>query len=265
MRCGPFMLVGLAGAVLGLASLGLDRVRKGQIDASAARIVNAAKLESESRFHDRIDRLRLFINTHSKFKIDDEFRANLGRPDRFADAILAHATGASTERAHMDCSSQSNLMALALRSLGYETRQVAVWDTHAGRVKGHAFLDVKNPATGEWETQDPLYNLYWRSKTGQRVSLADAAERLDDIEPCNEQACGWDIVSRDGVKAKKMTRFLDIISVKEADGRRFAVYTSRADLDQTYTHKNKHGRFCEIEPKRCKDGFFPISERQISP
>jgi hypothetical protein len=73
------------------------------------------------------------------------------------------------------CARQFNVS--GFRKLGYETRIIALFDTDGEGLRSHTFLDVKNPGTGKWETQDPEFDLYWMSKSsGVRVSLADAAE-----------------------------------------------------------------------------------------
>jgi hypothetical protein len=74
---------------------------------------------------------------------------------------------------------RSNLMSAVLEKLGYETRIIALFDTDDEGLRSHTFLEVRNPETGRWETQDPDFDLYWISKSsGLRVSLAEAAEDL---------------------------------------------------------------------------------------
>ena len=53
--------------------------------------------------------------------------------------------------------------------------------------------------------------------------------------------------------------YLDIIGItdKKADIR-YALYTSRANLASIYRKGRKSGLFCEVEAKRCKQGFFDI-------
>jgi hypothetical protein len=119
-----------------------------------------------------------------------------------------------------------------------------------------------NPETGRWETQDPDYDIYWRSKkSAERISLADAAEAIGEIEPCGRESCSWDHVSREGIRAEKLIDYLDIISITvKQKAIRYALYTSRADLSTTYSKGLKQGAFCQVEAKRCKDGFFDITK-----
>jgi hypothetical protein len=159
----------------------------------------------------------------------------------------------------MECSTRANLMGRVLRRMGYDTRTVALFKTR-GRYASHSFLDVLDPKTGTWETQDPDYDLYWvKGPGGERVSLAEAAENLDDLMPCGRDRCGWDHVSRDGRAAKSLIDKLDILSVtsKERDIR-YSVYTTRANLKQSFTVGGTTGTYCEVMAKRCRDGFRPL-------
>lgn len=73
--------------------------------------------------------------------------------------------------------------------MGYETRTIALFRTK-GRHASHTFLDVLNPKTERWETQDPDYDLYWTSLSSKaRLSLAEAAQDLEDL-PCGRSSCG---------------------------------------------------------------------------
>ena len=122
----------------------------------------------------------------------------------------------------MRCARQFNVS--GFRKLGYETRIIALFDTDGEGLRSHTFLDVKNPGTGKWETQDPEFDLYWMSKSsGVRVSLADAAENLSDLEPCHQPgACGWELDDAEGKSASGLRDLLDIVCVtNDANGNRF--------------------------------------------
>ena len=122
-------------------------------------------------------------------KIDQQFRANQANPDVFAAGVIAHAKGIA-KPIQMECSTRTNLMALILHALGYETRVIAIFNSRSN-LNSHSFIEVLNPETKQWEAQDADYDIYWRSKgTGARISLADAAEAIDDIEPCGRETCG---------------------------------------------------------------------------
>jgi hypothetical protein len=227
-------------------------------DSYVKEIVARLDLGSTPGFSERLDKVRIFINDHSRHKMDAAFWANHGNPAAFAAGVLAHAKG-EAKPVHMECSTRSNLMGRILKELGYETRIIAIFDSHTN-LKSHSFIEVLNPDTKQWETQDPDYDIYWRSKiSGERVSLAEAAETMDEIEPCGRNACGWYNPSREGHKAENLKAYLDIISITEKEkSARHALYTSRADLARSYRKGSKTGLFCDVEAKRCQGGFYDI-------
>jgi hypothetical protein len=233
-------------------------------DTHVQEIVAMLDLKAMPDFHQRLDKIRVFINDHSEHKIDEEFYANRRNPAAFAAGVLAHAKGLSPDPIKMECSTRTRLMAPILGALGYETRVVAIFDSHTN-LRSHSFLEVLNPETGQWETQDADFDIYWRNKdSGERVSLAERAEAIDAIEPCGRNVCGWDYASREGIRADKLKAYLDIISVTDREkGLRYALYTSRTDLDRVYRKDGETGSFCEVEEKRCEDGFYDI--RNYSP
>jgi hypothetical protein len=230
-------------------------------DFHVQEIISMLDLAAMSDFHHRLDTVRTFINDNSVHKIDEAFWASHGDTAAFAGGVLAHAKRLSTEPVHMECSTRSNLMARILGSLGYETRVVAIFNSRTN-LKSHSFLEVMNPVAKHWETQDADYDIYWQSKvSGERISLADAAEAIDEIEPCGRNDCGWDHKSREGIRAEKLKPYLDIISITaKQKAVRYALHTSRAALSTTYRMGPKQGTFCEVEAKRCKHGFFDITK-----
>jgi len=161
---------------------------------------------------------------------------------------------------HLECSTRANILARILQGMGYRTRTLAIYDT-SKNLQAHTLLDVLNPETGKWESQDPFYDVHWKSASGRtRISLADSAEALDLIIPCTSKECGWHYVSGEGQAIRKMSRLLDIIAITDKSRDvRFAVFTKRADLKRVYSKGSRQGRFCEILRKRCRDGFYNIS------
>ena len=185
--------------------IGIERFREARIDraydAKLDRIVSLMDLPAEDDVQARFDRIRSFINDHTRHKIDVAFYALVGDKNGIAERVIAHAEGKTENRAHLECASRTNLMGGIMRKLGYETRVVAIFDTQNG-LRSHSFLDVKNPKTGQWESQDADYDLYWTSRLRRaRVSVADAPEDVDDLLPCNRERCGWDLVSRETSKS----------------------------------------------------------------
>jgi hypothetical protein len=246
-------------AVLGIYFGGraaLDWRREKLMDDRVDEIIALMRVPPQSDFHQTVDAVRFFINDHSQDKIDEEFRAMDGNGVAFADGVIAHARDPSRERVHMECSTRANLLGRVLRRMGYETRTIALFRTN-GRYASHSFLDVLNPKNKRWETQDADYDLYWVSiASGERVSLAEAAGNLEDLRPCGRSSCGWDHVSRDSNRAKSLIELLDILSVtsKERDVR-YSVYTPRANIEQILSIGGRTGTYCQVMPKRCRDGF----------
>jgi len=259
------ILAGLASAAIVLAAAWFavdwigERQSVSQADAHVQEIISLLDLTAMLDFHQRLDKVRTFINDNSVHKPDKAFWANHGNAASFAAGVIAHARQTAPEPIHMECSTRSNLMVRILRALGYRTRIVAIFDSRTN-LRSHSFLEVMNPETGRWETQDADLDIYWRSKdSGERISLADAAESIADIEPCGRNACGWDHQSREGLKAEKLKPYLDIIGISDKrSGMSYALYTSRADLGWIYSKGRKRGAFCEVEAKRCQQGFYDI-------
>lgn len=229
-------------------------------DANVQEIIAMLNLTATPDFHQQVDKVRTFINDNSIHKIDEAFWSNQGNAAAFAAGLIAHAKKLSSVPVHMECSTRSNLMKLVLQALGYQTRIIAIFNSRTN-LRSHSFLEVMNPDTGRWETQDPDYDIYWRSKkSAERVSLAEMAEAVAGIEPCGRESCGWQHASREGMKAKKLMNYLDIISISEKQKVRYTLYTSRADLGGAYIKGQKRGAFCQVEAKRCKHGFVKITE-----
>ncbi|HXG78840.1 MAG TPA: hypothetical protein VNJ31_05845 [Methyloceanibacter sp.] len=224
-------------------------------------MIDLLSLGASKEFHQQVDQINAFINENSIYKVDAKFWANRGNPANYAADLIAHAKDPSNEPAHMECSTRSNLMARVLNVLGFKTRIVALFSTDE-TYGSHSFLEVMNPETGRWETYDPTFNVYWRKEGGgDRISLAELAEVIDEIEPCGPTGCGWDYVNREGARIIRLKNLLDIIAIEDKRGGvKFAVYTSRADLNRTYSKGGKQGKFCEVQAKRCEYGLFDIRE-----
>jgi hypothetical protein len=237
---------------------------KARTEASVKEIIAFLELDSMPEFHPRLDKIRTFINDNSVHRIDQAFWANKANSDAFAAGLLAHAKG-SAEPIHMECSTRTNVMGQILETLGYETRVIAIFDSHTN-LKSHSFLEVLNPESGHWETQDADYDIYWRRKaSSERISLADEAEFVEGIEPCGRNGCGWENRSREGMRPTNLKRYLDIISITaDQKASRYTLYTSRTDLSRTYSKRGKQGAFCQVEGKRCKQGFYAIRKQSTS-
>lgn len=257
------LLLGIAGTALigGAIWLAVDWLQEqratARADAHVQEILSMLNLAAMPDFHQRLDKVRTFINDHSVHKVDKAFWVNHGNRDIFLAGLLAHAQGTAAERIHMECSTRTTAMGDILKALGYDTRVIAIFNSRSN-LQSHSFLEIMNPKTKRWETQDADYDIYWRSKSsGERISLADSAQFVDDIEPCGRSDCGWSYARR----AEKLIHYLDIINITAKEkALRFAMYTSRADLNRVYSKGQKRGTFCEVEAKRCKHGFYDITK-----
>jgi hypothetical protein len=238
------VLSGWAGHLL------IQRRGEQRLDANLETIQALLALPDQSQPDAQFDRVRQFIHRNSRHGAGAEFRSVLGDKNLVAERMIAHATGwQNSEPVELLCGARSNMMSAVLNKLGFETRIIALFDTDDDGLRSHTFLEVKNPETGRWETQDPDFDLYWVSKnSGSRISLADAAENLSDLEPCHKPgACGWELDSDEGKSAARLRDYLDIISIDK----KLCRATTRAKLDRVFTRNGKDGRFADLVPNRC--------------
>jgi hypothetical protein len=230
-----------------------------RFDATLAIIQGLLALPDQSPPDAQFDRVRQFIHRNSRHGSGVEFRSMLGNKNLVAEQMIAYATGRrDSEPVELLCGARSNMMSATLEKLGYQTRIVNLFDTDNDGLRSHTFLEVKNPETGIWETQDPDYDLYWIDKnSGARVSLAESAEKLSNLEPCHQaSACGWNLRDDEGKSASKLRDYLDIVCVEnKEEGKRFCLFTTRAKIDRIFNRNGQRGLFCDLMPSRCRDGF----------
>lgn len=208
------------------------------------------------------DAVRAFVNDHSKYAEDEEFRSYWNNPHVMVQNMLDHARGLRREPVHLECSRRTGIVTDVLRKLGYESRRIDLYDFENLGTQ-HTFFEVLNTKTGRWETQDPMYDLYWRNRaTHERVALTEAAGDLDQIEPCGPNSCGWDVISREKQPATDVRGKLDFMVVRTRDGERYTVYTPRVDPNKKFEYRNKQGVYCDVLAKNCRDGFIPIADRR---
>jgi hypothetical protein len=230
---------------------------------SLDRLISLMDLPEHASFDDRVDRVREFVITHSGDGADKDIYGPSGGPMLMIDKMLAYATGKSPKPPSLECSWRSGLMSSILERLGYETRVVNAFTTHGltreHPQNSHTFLDVRNPKTGKWQTQDPLYNLYWKSKTTEeRVALLNYGNNIGALLPCRHKSCGLNL---GGNNLKTLFPLFDIFTLFNATtNRRYSVYTSRADLSATHGNGGRWGKFCEVYFYSCRSGFFSDSK-----
>jgi hypothetical protein len=149
-------------------------------------------------------------------------------------------------------------MAAVFRKLGFQVRIVYVFDTDANaenNLRSHTFVDVMNPASGRWESQDPDYDIFWRSAVNEdRVSVFAMAEDPSLLMPCDTSRCGWELVSDENQKVETIRSLIDIVSVvNKPANQRTSHFTSRADPNRVFVFGDRRGTFCEIMTKLCRD------------
>jgi hypothetical protein len=234
-----------------------------QRSALAQELLAAADIDPDAGFHATIDAVRTFINDHSQHTMDAAFYAVWGDFAAMANGVLAHARGLSSETQHAECSTRSEMMSAMLRELGLEVRTVVLY--RSDLTNSHTMLGIRNPQTGLWETQDPDYDIYWRHVSGTRASIIDVVAAPESFVPCGRGACGWDHKSREGISATVMRqrKLFGFVAVSENDGaRRYAFYTPSIDPQQSVTWRDDSGTFCEVIPKRCRQGFATIADHE---
>ena len=229
---------------------------------SLDRLIALMKLPQNASFDRRVDRVREFIVAHSG---DGADKAIYYGPDAgpmlMIKKMIAYAKGDLAKPPALECSWRAGLMSSVLERLGYETRVVNAFTTHGLTRKhpqnSHTFLDAKNAQTGKWETQDPLYNLYWKSKkTGKRVAVVNYGDDVADLVPCGPKSCGWEIRGPDTL-TKNVAPLFDIFTLFNATtNRRYSVYTSRANLNAVHGNAGRWGKFCDVYFYSCRSGFF---------
>lgn len=225
-------------------------------------IVSLSGVRSMANFRDKVAQLQTFINDNSQHRQDDEFYATWRDQTFLAQRLVDGVNDQRQNRVHLECSTRTALMILALEEMGLTTRRIDIYDAQA--LRSHTFLDVLNPQTGAFETHDPDFDITWRDRaTLKPVSIAETAADLEQVEPCGRTACGWNVVSREKFKAEKLKEYFDFISIKSE--KRHTVYTPRAVPTAIYDHENKHGAFCEIFAENCRDGFFDIRTQAQTP
>jgi hypothetical protein len=140
------------------------------------------------------DSVRAFVQAHSVHRNDDEFNS-IRKEGRFAQEVLKHVAGQRSDPVPMICGARAWLMHDLLEEMGFDAMVVHIFD--AQTPMSHTFVQVLNPETGKWETQDPDFNIYWiEVTTGARIAVTDyAPDNLDQAKPCGILGCGWEVVA----------------------------------------------------------------------
>ena len=249
------------------ARWGLDKIEDHKelalLNEKIDEIIAFTDIDQVKDFHEKTDKLRILINDHSDHDIDDEFYAVWGNHRAFADELLKHLKGERADTPNMECSTRSNLLGQILeRDENYDIRNVVLY-TPDKNLQTHRVIEIRNPETGRWETQDTDYDVYWKNaSTGERTSLAQVTADIDGHIPCGRHKCSWSHRSREGSEADIMKHYAKIITIHDKEaGKRFSLYAPDVDPDRVYEqYEGKKGTFCEIYARNCEDGFLPAAE-----
>lgn len=196
-------IAALAGAIVAALG-GCD----GKDEASISALLQ--HIERGSAPSDDFDNVRRFIRAHSIHRNNEELKAI--RENRgFAREVLKHVNGERKEPVPMLCGARAWLQHDLLEAMGYDARVVNIFDAESKN--SHTFAEVLNAATKRWETTDSDYNIFWREAGGEaRVAITEyAPQRVDEIEPCNDDGCGWQVAK----KARRLPPLFDRVEINE--------------------------------------------------
>lgn len=254
----PLLLLSFLLSALGVYFAHKETTRafaRGAQRSRIAEIHDVMGVGAISDFHKKIDAVRMAVHANSVHKIDDEFRAKW-KTGGLEEDFLKHLKKESPVPAKMECSARSAMAADVLRYAGYHVRQVVVYNVTTG-LNSHTFIDVLNPETDKWETQDPDFNIYWRNaKTKERVSYAEVVSDFTAFEPCFDHGCGWDLKDAAGRDFDRFLNGYKIVSlIDRKTKKRFSVHAPDIDPNAVYEHKGVKGTFCEHVRKNCRAGF----------
>jgi hypothetical protein len=240
-----------------------DQRELADLNQTIDQIITASGLPEISSFEQKIDAARAFVNDNSEHNIDKEFYAVWGNHKKLAQEVLLYAKKERDSLPNMECSTRANLVGQILnREGGYKIRNVVLYNPY-DELRTHRAIDIRDPSTGLWHTQDPDYDVYWKNaKIGSRASLVNVAANVDDHVPCGRTECGWQHKSGEGKAADILKNYSRIVTLhdKKTD-RRVSLYGPEIDPDKIYEqYEGKKGTFCEIYPNNCEDGFIPASD-----
>lgn len=231
------------------------------IDAYNEEIISLMAFPEDANFHDKIDYIREYIASHSEININEEFYSIWRSQEKILSTFIAGIKKERDTFVPLECATRTGIMQGILLNLGYNVRTLYVYNAHTEALAGHVILDVFNPDTGKWESQDSRYDLYWKNiETGQRVSFVDIIGKADKHQPCNTQKCGWAIVSHEGEVAETLRNHLSIVSVvNKQKGVRQSFYDPKIlSPDKRFSLNGQSGTFCELVEKNCRQGFIPV-------
>lgn len=94
---------------------------------------------------------------------------------------------------HLLCGHRAQAMQAILSAFGVRARTVYLFSewNGPGELYGHVLVEVLDPQTGEWQVQDPDYNVEY--KRGHNLSISQIVAMRDraGIVPTNSRSRGW--------------------------------------------------------------------------
>ncbi|MDB5492145.1 MAG: hypothetical protein JWO78_1994 [Micavibrio sp.] len=180
----------------------------------AAKKTNRAVLDpADTTFYGKADRLRSFVSQNSVNIIDKEFDSYSTNVPEMLSRLVRHAESPAKGKPHMECSARTASLYYLLKEAGIRSRIIIVYPEIA-TLNSHTYLEVLNPATGNWEIQDPFLGVYWVFKgTQKRASTADLLKHdvRSSFTPCRAASdCGFTKAIEDIVPYYAMASVLDM-------------------------------------------------------
>ena len=258
----PQLLVALAVIFVVVASiydLSSSQLKQYRLQEAAKKLIHHLQLKPENSFHQNVDQVRLFINRNSVHRIDERFYRYWKTPEKMIDLMTEHAIQ-NGPAPHMECSSRAGAMRVILRSLGFQTRAVALYQQDNNKWKSHSFLEVLNPETETWEIQDPDYNIYWINiAAGNRVGTIDLLkEARTKFVPCLAPGnCGWGKKNDEKMKIEVLYDYFQIASIINRKLSMRNLYANTQRLSSfSGSRRVSVQDYCEYIPKNCEQSIY---------
>ena len=203
-----------------------------ELDEKYRQLLDENNLDS---WEQKIDFVRHFVNTNSIHATDDAWGDHAIFINRTLSMIYDHHAGLG-EPPHLSCGPRTRAMQWILDRMGITSREVQVYSDAFDLIRSHTFLEVSNPESGQWEVQDPDYNVYYKNKlTNQRISAYELVfGDLENYLPCSvETSCGW---QRTGTSLlRESNYFMAVRFSSPANASTFLVNINRYSADKEYT------------------------------
>lgn len=196
----------------------------------------------------KIISLRHCVNLYSTFSADPKNRDKWNNQQGMMQWMEKYSRHETSEPPPMDCYYRAHAMVWILRALGLQAYTVVITN-NADNFMDHVVVRVKNPDTGKWEIQGPLYDMAYRLK--EKEGWLDSRDLLaeENFEPCDFNGkCGWGLVSREKLTVSTIKNYFSSLY----DTKEKILYLSR-DFDEKKVRKvqGKKMNFCEKRPEYC--------------